>query len=84
MAASAIAPMLAKLGSSSKNVTEDQLNDSSAVLLTLSNNRRLAQVFYEADTIQASVKFMRSHSIKRFGMSYECLLLLMVFVTTQP
>jgi hypothetical protein len=83
MAASAIAPMLAKLGSSSKNVTEDQLNDSSAVLLTLSNNRRLAQVFYEADTIQASVKFMRSHSIKRFGMSYECLLLLMGRVASE-
>ncbi len=77
MAASAIAPMLAKLSSSSKNATEDQLNDSSAVLLTLSNNRRLAQVFYEADTIQASIKFMKSHSMKRFSLSYECLLLLM-------
>ena len=75
MAASVIAPMLSKLGT--KQSTVDQLNDAASVLCTLSNNKKLANIYLEAGAVQASIKFMKTHSMRKFSISYENLLLLL-------
>mgnify|MGYP000897783261 FL=1 len=83
MAANAIAPMVEKLISSSENVTTSQLNDSAAVLLTLSNNRRLSTTFYDSGIVPNAIKFMKSHSLKLFQTSFEALFLLLARVAAE-
>ena len=75
MAASVIAPMLSKL--ETKQSTVDQINDAATVLATLSNNKKLANIYLEAGAVQGAIKFMKTHSMRKYSISYEQLLLLL-------
>ena len=67
--------MLSKLGT--KQSTVDQLNDAASVLCTLANNKKLVNIYLEAGAVQASIRFMKTHSMRKFSISYENLLLLL-------